>query len=359
MTEESDTQTTQTDGDTLPGENRPAATRNSAGLLMLAAIAAIAVPVVIGLFLLRGGSDAPSADSPFPTEGGVATGGMGGSSEEPAKIPSGVLPFTDIQASDIVIEVDPSGAGAVLHVTTNQDVACAVTFGLTAQLGSIATDSDMAGGGHAVHQPLMKGLAPGAKYFYRVHAIGPDGALYQSELMQFTYDGEAVAARPTVTPPAPNVASQANVSGSSSQYSDAFSASNAIDGDLSTEWSTNGDGDDAFIVLKFADLMLIEGVGFRTREMTDGTSITLSYTVTVDGKTTYGPFEAGPGLAVSLVDFTGMELRFDIETSTGGNTGAIEVEVYGESEMWASSPHTEPPLAPSRKGKECSTSAPS
>jgi hypothetical protein len=67
--------------------------------------------------------------------------------------------------------------------------------------------------------------------------------------------------------------------------------------------------------------------------MTDGTSITLSFTVTVDGVTTYGPFEAGPGLAVALVEFSGYELRFDVETSTGGNTGAIEVEVYGEAEM--------------------------
>ena len=256
-----------------------------------------------------------------------------GSSEEAAELPGGVLPFASIQANDIVIEVDPTGAGAILRVNTNEDVACAVAFGPTAQLGFIATDTDMAGGGHSVHQPLMRGLTPGVTYFYRVQAIGADGSLYQSEVMQFIYDGEARAARPTVTPPAPNVADQADISKSSSQYSDAYSAQNAIDGDLSTEWSSNGDGDEAFIVLQFADAMLVEGVGFRTREMTDGTAITLSYTVTVDGSKTYGPFEAGPGLAVSLVDFSGTELRFDIETSTGGNTGAIEVEVYGEPEM--------------------------
>ena len=154
--------------------------------------------------------------------------------------------------------------------------------------------------------------------------------------MQFTYTGEGggvVTADPAVEPPAPNVAFLAQVTGSSSEYSDAYAASNAIDGDLATEWSTAGDGDDAFIVLQFGDNMIVEGVGFRTREMTDGTSITLTFTVTVDGGKTYGPFEAGPGLAVGLAEFSGYELRFDVESSTGGNTGAIEVEVYGEAEM--------------------------
>jgi hypothetical protein len=78
--------------------------------------------------------------------------------------------------------------------------------------------------------------------------------------------------------------------------------------------------------------MIISGVGFRTREMSDGTSITTSFTVTADG-TTYGPFAAGPGLAVGLADFRGQVIRFDVETSTGGNTGAVEVEVYGETDM--------------------------
>jgi hypothetical protein len=150
--------------------------------------------------------------------------------------------------------------------------------------------------------------------------------------MQFTYSGESDGGE-AVAPPAPNVASMARITDVSSEYSDAFGGRNAIDGDLSTEWSSAGDGDDAHIVLEFSDLMIVEGVGFRTREMTDGTSITLSFTVTVDGVTTYGPFEAGPGLAVALVEFSGYELRFDVETSTGGNTGAIEVEVYGEAEM--------------------------
>ena len=71
------------------------------------------------------------------------------------------------------------------------------------------------------------------------------------------------------------------------------------------------------------------GVGFRTREMSDGTSITNSFTVTVDGGDTFGPFEAGLGLAVGDFEATGRVFRIDIDSSTGGNTGAVEIEIYG------------------------------
>jgi hypothetical protein len=218
-----------------------------------------------------------------------------------------------------------------LRVNTTEEVACAVAYGPTASLGLIATDTDMAGGGHTDHQPLMRGLVPGSTYWYQVSAIAADGRLYQSGVMTFDYDADA-AGPPAVEPPAPNVADMASVSDVSSSFSDAYGGRNAIDGDLSTEWSSAGDGDDAYIVLDFGEDMQIEGVGFRTRSMTDGTSITTSYTVTIDGKT-YGPFDAGPGLSVGLLDALGGVVRFDVETSTGGNTGAIEVEVYGQPDM--------------------------
>ena len=53
-----------------------------------------------------------------------------------------------------------------------------------------------------------------------------------------------------------------------------------------------------------------------------------SFTVTV-GSREYGPFDAGPGLSVAEFAATGSKLRIDVATSTGGNTGAIEIEVYG------------------------------
>jgi hypothetical protein len=296
------------------------APKSRGGLLMLAALALIAVPVIVGLIVIR--SDSPSSRAATETDMG---GGMGdtGTTSAPA---GGVLAFSDIQATDISIEPDPAGGAAVLRVDTTIDVACAVAFGPTEALGSLATDTDMAGGGHSAHQPLLRDLTPGTTYFYRIAAIASNGALYQSDLLQFTYTGESIEA---IEPPARNVAVGADVTAVSSEFSDAFAATNAVDGSTSSEWSSAGDGDNAFIEIDLGDPYAVLGVGFRTRSMTDGTSITTSFTVTVDGGETYGPFEAGPGLSVALVEFEGQVLRFDVVTSTGGNTGAIEVEVYG------------------------------
>ena len=63
--------------------------------------------------------------------------------------------------------------------------------------------------------------------------------------------------------------------------------------------------------------------------MSDGSSIANAYTVTVDDDAVFGPFDAGLESPLVDVDFTGRVLRFDISTSTGGNTGAVEIEVYG------------------------------
>jgi hypothetical protein len=313
------------------------------GLLMLAAVAVLLIPMLVGFYYLRNtGSDTASivGDTPAGQSDGMG-GGMGGSDSDSGSASSdaaaadadaeGVGEFAEIQATDIIIEPDSTGDGAVLRVVTSIDVACAVSYGPTSELGSIATDTDMAGGGHTNHQPLMIGLEGGETYSYQVSAIAADGALYQSELIQFTYepgDGAVQAAQP----PADNVADMAKVTDVSSAYSDAFVGANAIDGDRSTEWSSAGDGDDAYIVLTFGEEMQIEGVGFRTREMSDGTSITTSFTATVDGRV-YGPFEAGPGLSIGLLDSVGSVVRIDVETSTGGNTGAIEIEVYGQTDM--------------------------
>jgi hypothetical protein len=61
--------------------------------------------------------------------------------------------------------------------------------------------------------------------------------------------------------------------------------------------------------------------------MTDGSAITETFTVTIDG-TTLGPFPAGPDPVVLDEPTTGRLLRFDADRTTGGNTGATEIEIY-------------------------------
>jgi hypothetical protein len=128
----------------------------------------------------------------------------------------------------------------------------------------------------------------------------------------------------------PNLALAATVVETSSDFNDNFTGANAIDGSIATEWSTRGDGDDAYIVIDLGSAQEITGIGFRTREMTDGTSITNSFTVTIDDGATQGPFAAGIGFVeVDIDPVMGQVVRIDMAETTGGNTGAIEIEIYG------------------------------
>ncbi len=292
-------------------------------LLGLGALGLILVPTLIGISLIRGSGDTQSD-----------MGGMGG--DAPAATPTGTLDLMSIVDGDMVVEVHGDGT-ATVWVTTTLDVACAISYGPTQALGSLATDSDMAGGGHTDHHPLLVNLQPDTEYFYRISAIGPDGAVYSSGLGSFV-NGTTVSAAP-----GPNIALGGTIVDVSSEFSAGFAASNAIDGDRSTEWSSAGDGDDAFITIDLGEATALTGVGFRTREMTDGTSITQSFTVTVDDGAPLGPFTAGPGLAIAEFAATGRLIRIDVDTSTGGNTGAIEIEVYGTGDPTAAPPATSTP----------------
>ena len=230
-----------------------------------------------------------------------------------------VRDFEDIAASEVLITPDPSGRAAILAVDTTIDVACSVVYGTDESFGLIAVDSDMDGGAHAEHQPVLGGLEPDTAYLYRLQGTAPDGTIYVSEVMGFQTPAAAVGPE--------NLALGATVTGVSSEWSDAFAAQNAFDGDPTTEWSTRDDGDDAWVQIDLGSPQAIGDIIFRTRSMSDGSATTASYSVTADG-VTYGPFPAEEPFG-QLRD-RGIEaqvLRFDVDASTGGNTGAIEILV--------------------------------
>jgi len=229
-----------------------------------------------------------------------------------------VLDFAQIAEAGPTIETSPSGISAVLQVTTTIDAVCAVAYGETETLGNLATDQEMGAGGHSDHEVLLTGLAPDTEHFYRLQGVGADGRLYRSEILTFR------------TPPAsevlpgPNVAVGSEVVEVSSQFSEDFSGVNAIDGDPATEWSTAGDGDDAYLVIDLGREVDAVAVGFHTRSMSDGSATAETFTVTVDNADTHGPFPVGR----ADVSFTGQVIRFEVDSSTGGNTGATEIEVF-------------------------------
>jgi hypothetical protein len=229
-----------------------------------------------------------------------------------------VRAFEDIQASEIVITPDPGGRSAVLEVLTSVDAACSVVYGTDETFGLIATDSDMGGGATTDHAPVLGGLEPETDYVYRLQGTTPDGTLYVSEVMTFSTPAAAAGGPP-------NLALDAVVTGASSEFSDAFAAANAFDGDGTTEWSSRGDGDDAWVEIDLGSPQAVEQVVFRTRSMRDGTATALTYEIAADGQR-LGEFAVdGP----ADLGIEAQVLRFDIASSTGGNTGAVEILVLG------------------------------
>ena len=137
----------------------------------------------------------------------------------------------------------------------------------------------------------------------------------------------------------PNLALLANgarVSGVSSNFggeSDGsmFGATRAIDGDIRTEWSSNGDGTAAWIEIELPQRTHVHGLGFWTRTMGSSAEIQ-SFRVITDTGEIFGPFPIDGPDAIHYVDtdFVATRLRFESVETTGGNTGAVEIEVYGE-----------------------------
>lgn len=264
-----------------------------------------------------------------------------------------VRPFAEVQDSELAFELDPNGPGrALFHVTTTIPMICSITWGPTEELGNQNNSLSMDGTGIEQHDVVLPGTEAGEEYFFTVQGADAEGNLYKSEMLSVTIPetGSAVFAlgadtstqsddggpsaddAPTTTDPraaGDNLALGATVSNVSSEFSAGFAAEAAIDGDAATEWSTRDDGDDAFIELDLGEPRDIAGVEFITRSMADETATTSTFTVTVDGEA-FGPFEASTvrsGRFVPLDGVNGRLVRFNVEASTGGNTGAVEIRI--------------------------------
>ena len=243
-----------------------------------------------------------------------------------------ILPFELIQDSDFTFEVDPfDTTHGVFHVTTTEPTICSITWGETTQLGNLNNSLTMNGTGIIQHDVPLPGAEAGKTYYFTVQGSTADGRVFQSEMATFTLPEVEAAAEPDqeMAVHGENLAVGASVVVASSEFSAAWSADNAIDGDMSTEWATLGDGSEGFIEIDLGAESDIVGFEFITRSMSDGTAITTEYTVEVDG-TVFGPFAAGtpadPGFAAA--EASGRVVRFMISDSSGGNTGAIEIRVF-------------------------------
>ena len=126
-----------------------------------------------------------------------------------------------------------------------------------------------------------------------------------------------------------------------------FGGNKAIDGRSASAWSSFGDGDDAYILIKLAVPLPLAGIGVWSREMV-GSSQIASFSLTLSNSngsdrciTFLGPYDLPDTKSLYKFNLAAEldngkiydEIRLDVDTSNGGNTGLRTLEVYPMNEL--------------------------
>lgn len=245
-----------------------------------------------------------------------------------------IFPFEMIEGTSPVL-AGLTATSTRLEVSTTIPVNCLILFGETTDFGRVAQDSDMGdSGAHEDHSPILTRLEPETTYFYRLQGSDTQGNFYVSDIFSFTTPPESNEVSDNLLSPtrgAEVLEVSSNFGGGANDGS--WGILNAFDDDPNTQWSSDGDGNNAFFSVQLGSTSQINTIRFWTRTMSNDTAQIFSFTVTTETGDIYGPFELpDPEQAYEFeVDFSAETLRFDVVDSNGGNTGAVDIAVYGEA----------------------------
>jgi hypothetical protein len=191
----------------------------------------------------------------------------------------------------------------------------------------------MNGGAHTDHQPLLLGLEPDTEYHYRLQGTAADGTIYVSDDMMFRTpppEANAEVNFASLEAGARVLAVSSNLGGAADD--EIWGANSAIDGNRGTAWSSDGDGNEAFIEFQLAQPVNLYAIEVWTRTMSNNTAQIISFTLTTNDGTVLGPFTLDDAERAYRfdVDVIASSLRLDAMDSNGGNTGLIEFGAFGE-----------------------------
>jgi hypothetical protein len=244
---------------------------------------------------------------------------------------SGAIEFSTLRVEEV------SQTRAVVRFDTDVPASCEVEYGLARdQLDATATDPDMEPGTLALmHSVALEDLSPATTYHVRARATDAAGQTVYSSIVQFkTVDGDDITAGLTnvalLSEGTTVVEVSSNWGGGDNDSS--YGIHNALDGSESTEWSSDGDGDDAWVLLDLGQPRTISHFAYRSRMMLDGTSIVTRVRVLAEGSE-LGLYDTPDHrvryvfeLAAPLIDV--QEVRVEAVETTGGNTGAREIQFF-------------------------------
>ncbi|MDA0334937.1 MAG: discoidin domain-containing protein [bacterium] len=243
----------------------------------------------------------------------------------------GDVAFINLRAEDV------SGTRAVIRFGTSRPTTCETEFGQdAAALDRSATDPTMGPELYALdHQVPLEDLLPATRYYYRARATDEQGVVFRSAIQQFVTEDAPVAPLLTnfasLDQGSAIVAVSSNFGGAVNGAT--WGANSAIDGLMSTEWATNGDGDNAWLDIDLGQVRQITRIEFRSRVMPDSTSIVRSIQLRFDESSVLAPYSTpDPDVLYGFDLETAISARrvfVEAVTTTGGNTGAREIRLLG------------------------------
>ncbi|WP_428353888.1 discoidin domain-containing protein [Methyloprofundus sp.] len=228
--------------------------------------------------------------------------------------------------------VDIKATEARLSFISSIPLACSVVYGKTLEFGAVAIDANMNGGAIIDHNPILINLEAETLYFYRVQGTDTQGRLYWDEVNSFTTAAQGLTDNNLLAPANGAIVTAVSSNFGGAQNNQAWGADSAIDGSANSAWSSAGDGDNAYIEFTLAEASQIDTLEVWSRFMPDGTAKILSFTISLDEGEVLGPFtlpDTNQAYEFQL-DRTSSTIRLDVVTSTGGNTGLIEIAAYGK-----------------------------
>ncbi|EJK72105.1 hypothetical protein THAOC_06396 [Thalassiosira oceanica] len=143
-----------------------------------------------------------------------------------------------------------------------------------------------------------------------------------------------------------NLIKDARISEVSSEYSLAYSAKNAIDGDASTEWATQGDGDRAYITFELRSEANVVSVGFHSRTTGYSDQIYIYQLEVGDFVTECELPDAKRSYTCKIGDRIGSRVKFQAIITSGGNVGAADISINGCLSDEVITPAPAPPSPP-------------
>ncbi len=261
------------------------------------------------------------------TKGDFSLSGYGTLS--PASIPPQFFNLTTVTDGAAPRIVDIKTTEARLTFTSKIPLACSVIYGASPTFGAVATDPNMNGGAIIEHNPILSNLTANTRYYYRVQGVDAQGNAYWAPTASFTtatatLDNNLLA----LANGAKIVAVSSNFAGV--ENNQPWGANSAIDDSVQSAWSSAGDGDNAFIEIALAQSKHIDTLKVWSRSMSDGSAKIFSFTITIDNGEVLGPFEL-PNTQEAhtfTLNRNTSSIRLDVLSSSGGNTGLIQIAAY-------------------------------